>query len=51
MVVPDNPFTFDKAGAGFDDGVFDPTGFDDPDAVFIFDHPVQGQFDLGQFGT
>ena len=51
VVVPDNPFTFDKAGAGFDDGVFDPTGFDDPDAVFIFDHPVQGQFDLGQFGT
>lgn len=51
VVVPDNPFTFDKAGAGFNDGVFDPTGFDDPDAVFIFDHPVQGQFDLGQFGT
>lgn len=51
VVVPDNPFTFDKAGAGFDDGVFDPTGFDDPDTVFIFDHATQGQFGTGQFGT
>jgi hypothetical protein len=51
VVVPDNPFTFDKVGAGFDDGVFDPTGFDDPDTVFIFDHPTQGQFGTGQFGT
>lgn len=51
VVVPDNPFTFDKTGAGFDDGVFDPTGFDNPDTVFIFDDPVQGQFGTGQFGT
>lgn len=51
VVVPDNPFTFDKAGAGFDDGVFDPSGFDNPDTVFIFDDPVQGQFGTGQFGT
>lgn len=51
VVVPDNPFTFDKAGAGFDDGVFDPTGFDNPDTVFIFDHATQGQFGTGQFGT
>ncbi|HSE08465.1 MAG TPA: hypothetical protein VLB29_07350 [Nocardioidaceae bacterium] len=50
-VVPDNPFTFDKAGAGFDDGVFDPSGFDNPHAVFIFDDPAQGQFGTGQFGT
>lgn len=50
-VVPDNPFTFDKAGAGFDDGVFDPSGFDSPDTVFIFDDPLQGQFGTGQFGT
>ncbi|HEX9832547.1 MAG TPA: hypothetical protein VGA66_05565 [Mycobacterium sp.] len=50
-VVPDNPFTFDKAGAGFDDGVFDPSGFDNPDTVFIFDHATQGQFGTGQFGT
>jgi hypothetical protein len=47
----ENPFTFDVAGKGFDDGVFDPAATDNPDAVFIFDHPVQGQFDLGQFAT
>lgn len=49
--TPANPFTFDKAGAGFDDGVFSPSSGDDPDTVFIFDHPVQGQFGTGQFGT
>jgi hypothetical protein len=31
--------------------VFDPTAADDPDAVFIFDHPTQGQFNTGRFGT
>lgn len=46
-----NPFTFDKAGAGFDDGVFDPTAADDPSRIFIFDHPVQGQFGVGAFAT
>lgn len=46
-----NPFTFDKAGAGFDDGTFGLSGIDDPGTVFIFDHPVQGQFDTGLFGT
>jgi hypothetical protein len=46
-----NPFTFDKRGAGFDQGVFDPIGSDDPATVFVFDHPVNGQFNLGQFGT
>lgn len=51
VVVPDNPFTFDVAGAGFDDGVFDPTAADNPDTVFIFDHATQGQFDFGRFGT
>lgn len=51
VVVPTNPFTFDKVGAGFDDGVFSPTAADDPETVFIFDHPVQGQFDVGLFGT
>jgi hypothetical protein len=50
-VVATNPFTFDKTGAGFDDGVFGPTGVDDPANVFIFDHPTNGQFDLGKFGT
>lgn len=46
-----NPFTFDKRGAGFDDGVFDPIQSDNAATVFIFDHPIQGQFDLGLFGT
>lgn len=47
----DNPFTFDKVGAGFDQGTFGVFGVDDPDTVFIFDDPVQGQFDVGLFGT
>lgn len=51
LIVPTNPFTFDVAGRGFDDGVFDPTAADDPSSVFIFDHPTQGQFDVGRFGT
>lgn len=46
-----NPFTFDVPGAGFDDGVFDPVKFDDPDTVFIFDHVVNGRFNYGMFGT
>ncbi|MDJ1137930.1 hypothetical protein [Streptomyces iconiensis] len=46
-----NPFTFDKVGAGFDDGVFDPIATDDPSRIFIFDHPVQGCFDVGVFAT
>jgi len=51
MSVPANPFTFDVPGLGFDDGVFDPTAADNPDTVFIFDHPTQGAFDIGKFGT
>lgn len=51
MIVATNPFTFDVAGAGFDDGVFDPSAADDPEGVFIFDHPTQGAFDVGRFGT
>jgi len=47
----ENPFTFDVAGLGFDDGVFDPTAADNPETVFIFDHATQGQFNTGQFGT
>lgn len=46
-----NPFRFDIRGAGFDQGIFDPIQADNPFTVFIFDHPTQGQFDLGQFGT
>lgn len=45
------PFTFDLAGHGFDDGFFGGIGVDDPSSVFIFDHPTQGQFDTGVFGT
>lgn len=51
LIVPSNPFTFDVAGLGFNDGVFDPSAADNPDAVFIFDHATQGQFDVGRFGT
>jgi len=46
-----NPFRFDVRGSGFDDGVFDPISADDSDTVFIFDHPTQGMFDTGLFGT
>lgn len=46
-----NPFTFDKAGAGFNDGVFDAQFTDNPVSVFIFDDATQGQFDVGRFGT
>lgn len=46
-----NPFTFNVAGKGFDQGQFGGVGLDDPDTVFIFDHPTQGQFDLGVFAT
>jgi hypothetical protein len=45
------PFTFDLAGHGFNDGQFVGVGVDDPDTVFIFDDPVNGQFGVGAFGT
>jgi hypothetical protein len=51
LVATSNPFTFDKRGAGFDQGTFDPIQTDQADTVFIFDHPTQGQFDVGLFGT
>jgi hypothetical protein len=44
-----NPFTFDKTGAGFDDGFFDPIAADDPDTVWIWD--TQSEFDTHEFGT
>lgn len=46
-----NPFTFDVRGAGFDQGVFDPLTADNAGEVFIFDDPVQGVFNFGEFGT
>ncbi len=46
-----NPFRFDVRGSGFDEGVFDPIQADGADTVFIFDHPTQGKFDTGLFGT
>jgi hypothetical protein len=49
--APSNPFTFDKRGAGFDQGVFDPVASDDPDTIWIWDDPVQGTFDGGLFAT
>jgi len=51
LILSDNPFTFDKRGAGFDDGVFDPISADDPGTVFVFDSSIQGLFDTGRYGT
>lgn len=50
-VVVTNPFTFDLARAGFDYGVFDPPGSDNPATVFVFDDPTRGVFDFGRLGT
>lgn len=47
----ENCFTFDVVGKGFDQGVFCEGGIDDPSNVFIFNHPQNGQFDFGVFGT
>lgn len=46
-----NPFRFDVRGAGFDQGVFDPIQADSPFTTFVFDDPVTGIFDFGQYGT
>jgi hypothetical protein len=51
LVISGNPFTFDQRGSGFDQGQFDLVAADDPDEVFVFDDPVQGQFDRGRLGT
>jgi hypothetical protein len=42
-----NPFTFDKTGAGFDDGFFEPIGCSDPDTVWIWD--TQSKFNENNF--
>lgn len=41
-----NLFRFDTSGAGFNDGVFAPSGQDDPITMFIFDRDGHG-FDQG----
>ncbi|MBQ1064467.1 hypothetical protein [Micromonospora sp. C41] len=46
-----NPFRFDTTGAGFNQGMFGDTGRDDPDTMFIFDHPTQSRFDVGLFAN
>jgi len=51
LVSTANPFRFDVRGSGFDQGVFDPITADNASTVFIFDHPAQGVFDTGLFGT
>lgn len=51
LTAATNPFTFDRVGAGFDDGVFDPTGVDNPATVFVFNDASRGRFDFGRFGT
>lgn len=50
VTSPNVPFTFDVAGRGFDDGVFDASGGISDTDVFIFDDPIQGQFDNNRFG-
>lgn len=46
--VVSNPFTFDLAGAGFDQGLFNGPGADNPANMFRFDTVGQG-FDQGVF--
>jgi hypothetical protein len=46
--VVTNPFTFDTAGQGFNDGVFAGGGLDNPATMFRFDTAGQG-FDQGFF--
>ncbi len=43
-----NPFTFDVSGQGFDQGLFDTLGTDNPATMFRFDVAGQG-FDQGVF--
>lgn len=45
-----NPFTFNVAGKGFDQGQFAADGIDNASTVFRFDTAAQG-FDQGVFGT
>jgi hypothetical protein len=45
-----NPFTFDVAGKGFNDGQFDLDGVENGATVFRFDVAGQG-FDQGRFGS
>jgi hypothetical protein len=44
-----NPFTFDKTGAGFDDGTFDAIGCSSPESVWIWD--TQSKFNENNFGV
>jgi hypothetical protein len=44
-----NPFTFDKTGAGFNDGTFDAIGCSSPDTVWIWD--AQSKFNQNNFGV
>jgi hypothetical protein len=45
-----NPFTFDVAGKGFNQGTFAADGLDDPATLFRFDTAGHG-FDQGLFGS
>lgn len=49
-VQPTGLFTFDKAGAGFNDGVFALIGMDDPTTIMRFDVSGHG-FNQGTFAT
>ncbi len=49
-VIVTNPFTFNVAGKGFNDGVFLGGGLDDPESMFRFDTAGQG-FNDGVFSN
>jgi hypothetical protein len=49
-VQPANVLTFDKVGAGFDDGAFGSGGIDNADQMFVFDKVGSG-FDEGVFAS
>jgi len=46
---PNNPFTFDKVGAGFNDGVFDPIAANNPANIWIWNS--QNRFDVNKLAT
>lgn len=50
-VATGTQFTFGVAGAGFDQGSFGLSGYDDPDTVFILDGGANHRLDEGKLAT
>jgi hypothetical protein len=46
---PDNPFTFDRVGSGFNQGVFDPIAANNPATMWIWNS--QSMFDVNKLAT